>query len=85
MKVRRISCRNKIKHRDMTGAIVACKKLKKENNLIAHPYKCKRCGLWHIGKPTFKDNPFDFWNNIFTQMSPVELSRLEIETKLERK
>lgn len=72
-----IACEGKIKHSSFQNAVIACKKLKKERNLIAHPYKCKRCKKFHIGKPTFMDNPMDFWCNIYNKMSIQDLKALE--------
>lgn len=74
---KRISCNSKIKHKTFQNAIVACKKLAKERNLIARPYKCRRCGFYHIGKPSFYDDPEAFWNNIFKQMNEEEIKILE--------
>jgi hypothetical protein len=72
-----VACRNKIKHSSFQNAIIACKKLKKEKNLIAYPYKCKRCNKYHIGKPTFRDNPMNFWQNIYNKMSAQDLEALK--------
>jgi hypothetical protein len=77
LKKKRIACTRKIRHTSFNNACIAAKKLKKESNLIAFPYRCKRCGFYHIGKPSFKDDPFLFWNNIFNKMSEHDIKALE--------
>jgi hypothetical protein len=74
---KRISCAGKIKHKSITGACIATRKLFKLKNLVAYPYKCRRCGFWHIGKPTYCDDPILFWNNVFNQMSDYDLKKLK--------
>jgi hypothetical protein len=78
-KKKRISCANKVKHKTMRNAYIAAHVLFKRKNLTAMPYKCKRCGFYHIGKPTFCDDPIKFWNNIFNQMSEYDIKKLQEE------
>ena len=66
---KRVSCTGKVKHRTMKYALIASRKLKKEKDLIGSAYKCQRCGFYHVGKPSFLDDPLKFWTNIFNQMS----------------
>jgi hypothetical protein len=64
MKKHRIACREKIQHSSRQNAIIALIKLKKREGVIAFPYKCRRCSMWHIGKPSARENPIIFWENI---------------------
>lgn len=74
---KRISCYGKIKHRNRLSAVIASKKLKHNKNLISKIYLCQRCGFYHVGKPSFLDNPSVFWQNIFHQMSQHDLEKLK--------
>ena len=75
-KKKSICCRNKVKHRTFNNAKLASKILQQNTNIVTNVYLCKRCGFYHIGKPSFKDDAFIFWNNIFNQMSEHDLQSL---------
>jgi len=60
---KRISCKNKKKHKTKDQAYCALKVLNKKG-FIACVYKCRKCGFWHVGKPSYYDSPRHFWHNI---------------------
>jgi hypothetical protein len=45
-------CGSKVGHPTKIGAIIHIKKMKGRNFIFheIHPYKCKFCGLWHVGR-----------------------------------
>jgi hypothetical protein len=51
-KYKRKQCGKKVGHKTMEGAFVQIKKMSKKNFTFhkLKPYKCKHCGLWHIGR-----------------------------------
>jgi len=73
---KRVSCSGKVRHKTLKGALISSRKLKKEKDLIGKAYKCQRCGFYHVGKPSFLDDPQTFWSNIFKQMSEHDLKVL---------
>lgn len=73
---KRTSCYGKVKHKNINQAFAAKRNLLRDKGLTARVYKCKRCGFYHVGKPSFYDNPMEFWNNIFNQMSEEDLKKL---------
>ena len=60
---KRITCKSKKKHKTITGAKTALSFLRRKD-YIASVYKCKRCGFYHLGKPSYLDSPSKFWYNI---------------------
>lgn len=78
MHKKRVACTNKMKYKDFKSAFVATKILKKQKNLISTVYLCKRCGFYHVGKPSYYDNPYFFWCNIFNQMSEHDKEVLKV-------
>lgn len=57
-------CKGKIKHKSYNFAKIALKELRKQKGLTSIVYKCNKCGYYHIGKPSFKQNPYMFLKNI---------------------
>jgi hypothetical protein len=55
------------------SAKIAAKKLSKKG-FICNVYKCRKCGYFHVGKPSYYDSPREFWHNINI--------RIEINDKL---
>lgn len=74
--MKRVRCTGKAKYKTIEAAWAAVRKLKKNKGLHAHPYKCQRCHMYHVGKPTCRDNPMLFWHNIYVQMSEHDRSIL---------
>jgi hypothetical protein len=73
---KRVSCRNKVRHQNRAGALIAAKIVFIKSKLIVRPYKCARCNFWHTGKPSFYDDAYTFWHNIMTQMTTEERDKL---------
>jgi len=51
-KYKRKECGKKLGHKTREGACIQIKKMTKKsfNFHKLRPYKCKHCGLWHIGR-----------------------------------
>ena len=63
MRHRRIACKNKIKHKTRNNAYSSLQHVIRLG-FIACVYKCRKCGYWHVGKPSYYDSPSHFWANI---------------------
>ena len=59
----RMVCKNKSRHKTKEDVMISARLLKKMSELIVFPYKCVKCGYWHIGKPSFCDNTGVLWQN----------------------
>ena len=73
---KRIACRGKIKHRKKEQAYYALRKLKKKG-FFACVYKCRKCGFYHVGKPSYTDDPKEFWFNIHNRMELEKLNKID--------
>jgi hypothetical protein len=74
---KRISCAKKVKHKNEEAAWAACRELKRRG-FIARVYKCRRCNMWHVGKPSYFDNHEAFWRNIYRQMTQHDRDVLRV-------
>ena len=53
-RLRRRSCEGKARHADKTGAVLAVNQLWVKSRARVHPYECRFCGGWHVGRPPEK-------------------------------
>lgn len=70
---KRIRCKGKKQYKYYEQAIYPLKLLRKKG-YIACIYKCKKCGFYHVGKPSYYDSPRHFWHNIENKMREHEES-----------